>query len=288
MAKKKPNATKAGTPQLTSAQRRAKLEAAKRSQDRWQQTKRILIVVAIVVAIVIGITIAAAVMTSKKQAGNAAATSGATAAQITPPNAKTLANGSLAIVANPEATDAKLTLDIHADYQCPICKTAEQRLAQGLQQLEAQNQVLVQYHIRSFLDGSLGNTSSVQAAMAATCADTVGKFQAYNSVVFANQPANEGTGYTNDQLRSTFATQAGISGDDLTKFQQCYDDKATSSFVTTMEQSNLSTPIPGISAYSAGVRGTPAFIINGKQLDWTKVPTDAPGMLAYLQQTANS
>ncbi|MCL1841300.1 MAG: DsbA family protein [Propionibacteriaceae bacterium] len=288
MAKNKPQSGKDAKPQMTSAQRRAKLEAAKRSQERWQRTKRILIGVVVVVVIIIVVAVIAAVANNKRQSDNANATSGATAAQITPPNATTISNGTQAIIADPAAKDAPLTLDIHADYQCPNCKHAEMSLGQGLSQLESQNQVLVRYHLRTFLDGNLGNTSSSQAAMAATCADTVGKFQAMNDVIFANQPTNEGTGYTTDQLRNTFATQAGISGDDLTKYQTCFDDKATSNFVSTMEQSNLTTPVPGIDDYSTGVRGTPAFIINGKQLNWTEIPTDATSMLTYLEKIANS
>ena len=270
--------------QMTSAQRRAKQEAARRSQDRWQSSKRILIVIAVILGIVIVAVVVAAVVNTNRENRNAAATSGAPSAQITPPDATT---DGLAITLNPAASSAPLTLDIHADYQCPVCKTAETQVAQGLSQLANSNQVLVRYHIRSFLDSNLGNTSSTQAAIAATCADTVGSFQGYNAVVFANQPATEGTGYTNDQLRNTFATQAGITGDNLTKFQQCYDDKATSTFVANMEQGNNTTPISGIDQYSSGVRSTPAFIVNGKYVDWTKIPADSAGMLAYLQKVAN-
>ena len=284
MASSKNKARKAKE-QITSAERRAKLEATRRSQDRFERSKRILSVIAIVVAIVIVVVVVAAIVNTNRENRNAAATSGAASAQITPPDATT---DGLAITLNPAASSAPLTLDIHADYQCPVCKQAETTLAQGLLQLANSNQVLVRYHIRSFLDSNLGNTSSTQAAIAATCADTVGAFQGYNAVVFANQPATEGTGYTDDQLRNTFATQAGITGDNLTKFQQCYDDKATSSFVANMEKGNNTTPIAGVDQYSNGVRSTPAFLINGKYLDWTKIPADSASMLTYLQQVANS
>ena len=283
MASSKNKARKAKE-QITSAERRAKLEAARRSQDRWQRSKRILTVVAVIVAIAIVVVVVAAIVNTNRENRNAAATSGAPSAQITPPDATT---DGLAITLNPAASSAPLTLDIHADYQCPVCKDAETRVAQGLSQLANSNQVLVRYHIRSFLDNSLSNTSSTQAAIAATCADTVGSFQGYNAVVFANQPAKEGTGYTDDQLRNTFATQAGITGDNLTKFQQCYDDKATSNFVANMESGNNSTPIPNTDDYTNGVRSTPAFIINGHELNWTQIPTDSASMLTYFQQQAN-
>jgi protein-disulfide isomerase len=289
MAKKNAKTGKAAVAQMTAAQRRAKQEAARESQARWERTKRILIAVSVVVGVVIvAVVVMAVVNQSKTNDNNNAISPSASVTPITPPDAT---SDGMAIVSDPAASSAPLTLALHVDYQCPICKEVEQAIAQPLEQLESQNQVLVEYHIRSFLDGSLGNTSSTQAAIAATCADTVGKFQAYNDVVFANQPTKEGTGYTDDQLGNTFATQAGMTGDDLATFQQCYNDKATASFVSTMESKNLTTPIPGTADFTSGVKGTPALIVNGKEASYSdamQAATSADSLLAYLQQVANS
>ncbi|MCL2315671.1 MAG: DsbA family protein [Actinomycetia bacterium] len=268
----------------TAAERRAKIAAARRSQDKWAKMSKVLIVLAVVVALIIVVVLIAVLVNNAKNKANQAAVAPSTStATITPPNAT---SDGLAIQANPDLKDATLTVDLHTDYQCPYCKTYETRFGPALEQLVRQGDIKLNYHVRSFLDGNLKNTSSTMAAIAATCADTVGSFQGYHDVVFANQPPKEGTGYTDDQLRNAFATQAGIQGDNLTTFQQCYDNRSTSTFVQAMESGNMSTAIPGNDDFKNGVRSTPTFLVNNKTIDLKTMPSDAAGMLTYLKNLA--
>ena len=201
---------------------------------------------------------------------------------ITPPD--TTLDG-LAIQANPEVRHS-ITVDLHVDYQCRYCARAETTFGPALEQLAKQGDIKLNYHIRSFLDANLGNTSSTMAAIAATCADTVGAFQAYHDVALAHQPIREGTGYTDEQLRSTFAQDAGITAGKLTSFQQCFDDRATAAFVKAMESGNMSTAIPGNDDFRNGVPAVPTFLVDNKTIDLTAMPSDAAGMLTYLKNLA--
>jgi len=174
-----------------------------------------------------------------------------------------------------------IVVEIHSDYQCPWCARAEQIYGDALGQLSQSGDIDLRIHIRTIIgDQVIKNDSSERAGIAAVCANQVGHFWAYHTTVFANQPA-EGVGYTDDQLRSVFAAQAGITGADLTTFQTCYDTRATADFVTQMEQEGA----------AAGVNGTPAFFVNGKQVSFdlqanssTVQPITAAQMLSGLQQ----
>jgi protein-disulfide isomerase len=181
--------------------------------------------------------------------------------QITPPHA-TDNDSAIALAAgSPEASAP--TLDIDVDYQCPYCAQAEKAIGEYVLELNQQGKLKVNYHIRTFLDSMLNNDSSVKAAMAASCADTVGKFPAYSLAIFDNQP-KEGVGYTDDTLLNTFTNTAGITGDDLKTFKKCYTSSATKDFVTNMETKNLS----GQNAYKIPVSGTPTFMLNGVTINW--------------------
>jgi protein-disulfide isomerase len=188
------------------------------------------------------------------------------------------------------ATAGVPVIDFYTDYQCPTCATAEAKLGPGLALLVDRGQIVLRYHLMTFVDQSLNNDSSTRAAEAAACADTVGAFPAYHEALFANQPTQEGDGYTDEQLRVTIPAQAGITGAALDTFQACYDSHTMAPFVATMAATNLTI-----------VSGTPTIMVNGQDIadgnsvcdgsmctnvGWASVPTDPDAMLAYFQQVA--
>ena len=173
-----------------------------------------------------------------------------------------------------------IIVDERLDYQCPGCKQAADLWGDTFHQLAVQGDIVLRFRIRTFLDPGLHNDSSTRAAVAATCADVVGRFIDYHETIFANQPASEGVGYTDQQLRVDFAAQAGINGSDLTTFQHCYDTRQTLAYVQAMEQANDSG-------------GTPALFANSKTLPTKDLytnanPSDTAAVLAYLRTVATS
>jgi protein-disulfide isomerase len=185
------------------------------------------------------------------------------------------------VSANPQVKPGAIIVEIHDDYQCPWCQRAEQIYGAALRELSQAGEIDLRIHIRTLVgDQIINNDSSRRAAIAATCADTVGYFPAYHSTVFENQP-QEGIGYTDDQLSKDFASQAGMTGQSLTAFQTCYKNSATAAFVQAMEDEGA----------AAGIRGTPTFYVNGIQMSFnlqgdsaTPTPISAADMLAGLKE----
>jgi protein-disulfide isomerase len=150
------------------------------------------------------------------------------------------------------SASAPVKVDLWEDFQCPHCKDFEHYNSQQLASMVASGQVQVTYHPLSFLDQSLQNDSSSRAANAFGCAADYGKAQEFHAIVFANQPTQEGVGYTDAQLIE-FGKQVGIT------------DSAWSSCVTGMKHAGWVQQVES-SGTTAGVTSTPTIIINGKAM----------------------
>ncbi|MGL5816381.1 MAG: DsbA family protein, partial [Phycicoccus sp.] len=108
------------------------------------------------------------------------------------------------------------------------------------------------YHVKNFLDDNLGNDSSTRAGTAAFCAADAGRFQEFHDLLFANQPAREGDGFTDARLRE-LAGRAGIGGSALSTWQSCSDSGRYDAYVDSVEDRSGRD----------GVRGTPTVRLDG-------------------------
>lgn len=156
------------------------------------------------------------------------------------------------------------TLDVYADFQCPVCGSFEKAFGPTLTQLANAGEIRYIVHMMSFLDDNLRNDSSARASNAAACAADAGKFPEYHSGVFAVQPAKEGDGYTDAQLTEVAKT-AGIAGPALTTWQQC----------TSSGQHNQYIDDVATTSGKAGVTGTPTVKLDGKDITKTLTTADA-------------
>jgi len=216
----------------------------------------LVVVLAVVVAIVIG--------NSSK--------SGSSVAQTVPAGVVGGTGGG--ILVNATSKPNAPTLDVYADYQCPICGKFEKQFGPSIVALAKAGQIKYVAHMMTFLDINLKNDSSARATNAAACAADAGKFIEYHSAIFAAQPVQEGAGYTDAQL-TEFATTAGITGPALTTWQKC----------TTSGQHNQYVADVETASGKAGVTGTPTVFLNGK--DITKTLT-TPESLAAAVKAATS
>ncbi len=168
------------------------------------------------------------------------------------------------------AAAGKPTLAIWEDFQCPACASFESQYGASIEKIAADGIATVVYRPTTFIQNNFPKSpnplSSTRAASAYGCAADAGKAegQKFHNTVFANQPANEGDGWTNEQLIQ-FGKDAGITGDKLTTFESCvnavtYQNWANNSYLTFQ---------------SSNVPGTPAVFLNG-----TEVPTSAYADLA--------
>ena len=154
-------------------------------------------------------------------------------------------------------------LDVYEDYQCPYCGQFEESYGRVMQQLDRGGRVRVVVHLVTILDTPLGNDASTRAALAAACAAAGGRFEQFHDTVYANQPDQEGGGWTDEEL-SGFARTAGLDGDAFDDWRRCVERRTYADYLRQV----------GARAATAGVSGTPAFFLNGKPVDVRNVPPE--------------
>lgn len=232
--------------------RREALRRQQESQQRAKRLQRIIIVGAVVLAVVV-----AGVFTTIfiSQLNRPSAVPGAGGSAGVPVNATEDRSG--IILNKGKFAQGVPKVEVFLDYQCPVCKQFETMFGPTLDDMASKGEIQLIYRTMTFLDSNLRNDSSSRAGIAAACADNAGAFAAYHGALFAGQPTNEGTGYTTQQLRVDFPATAGITGDKLAPFQQCYDNRATADFVQGTNEA----------ASKAGVNSTPTIMVNGTKLD---------------------
>jgi protein-disulfide isomerase len=218
----------------------------------------VVVVLAVVVAIVIG---------NNSKSGSSTAASG----NAVPVGVVGGTGGG--ILVDPAAANLKVpTVDVYADFQCPICGQFEKAFGPTLTSLAKAGEIKYVVHMMSFLDTNLpgSNDSSKRSSNAAACAADAGKFGEYHSAVFAGQPAKEGDGYTDAQL-TEFAKTAGITGTALTTWQKC----------TSSGQHNQYVADVADTSGKAGITSTPTLKLNGKEI--TKTLTTADALVATIK-----
>jgi protein-disulfide isomerase len=117
---------------------------------------------------------------------------------------------------------ATVTVDIYLDFQCPYCKDFESKAGQTLQKYVDDGTAKIRYHPVAYLDRfSSGTKYSTRSSAAAGCASDAGKLSEFVTAVYANQPAENGNGLTNDRMVQV-AQSGGVTGD---AFAQCVRDQ---------------------------------------------------------------
>jgi len=176
--------------------------------------------------------------------------SASTASGTVPPNANSARNG--IYLAPP--VDGKPVFEEFIDYNCTHCKTASLTLSTAMETAVANGEVNVIIHPMSFFADTSRN-----AALAATCADTVGYFNQYHKQLFINQA----TGFDSTTLMTTIPTAIGMTPSELTSFQTCFNEQSTSKFVTDVQTY----------AGRQGITSTPSFLLDGENVG-TKIWND--------------
>lgn len=167
--------------------------------------------------------------------------------QVTPPNA----SENFGIYINgKKPVDGTPHLTIYEDYLCGGCGAVHLAFAPAVRELVERGDITAEVVAASFLDQS-GGESSKRAAMAAAAADVVGKYNEMHDAIFLNQSR-----YTEKQLGEDFPKEAGITGDDLKKYQELFEGRATNDFATGSNQRFL----------DENVNSTPSYVINGQRL----------------------
>lgn len=230
------------------AARQAKIDAA---APKERKTKPALVAAVVLVTL---LALGAAVwFGNRSTAPDPAGT--ATGNSADHPQGATGPEGGIAI-SSANLKEGAPTLDVYEDFQCPACQQIEQALGPTIKKMANDGEIKVVYHTKTFLDANLRNDASTRAGNGAACAADAGAFGAYHDQVYANPPANEGEGWTDAQLEQ-FASAAGISGDKMTTWQQCFADRKYTPYLQRVEEATA----------RAGVTSTPSFRVNGEKFD---------------------
>ena len=245
-----------------SPSRREQLRQAQIAKAKAQRFNRIVGIGALVLAVILVAVFG--VVLFQQMRNNQVASS------VVPPNATAARDG---IVVNPgKAKDGAPVVALYMDYQCPVCKKFETIYGPALTALAVSGDINLQYRTMTFLDNNLGNDASIRAGIGAACADVQGKYASYHNEVFSNQPATEGDGYTSALLRDQIPATLGLTGESLSGFQQCFDTRATQTFVKGTNDA----------AFKAGVNGTPTLKVNEKVIPLETISATSAADLGTL------
>src|SRR5450756_925142 len=170
------------------------------------------------------------------------------------------------------APDAVI-VSVYVDYMCPYCGLFEQVNGPTLDQLRGDGTIVVEYHPVAILDeASLGTAYSTRAAAAAALvADQAPEaFVAFNTALFATQPAENTAGLTDAEI-AALARGAGVPEAVASTIESGAYLAGPGSFV------NWVGAATDRAAQDLGRLATPTVLIDGAPLnaDWA-----APGALA--------
>lgn len=136
--------------------------------------------------------------------------------------------------------NAPITLVEFADFNCGYCgKWALEALPQIRENYADTGKVRIAY-----VNYPVLGTSSIAAAQASECAAQQDKFWEYHNALYENR----GSGFTAD----VFIGLAGELGMDIAEFERCVTD-----FPEELLENDM------LLGQAMGIRGTPAFLING-------------------------
>jgi len=260
-----------------AAAARAAQEAADKRRDRL-----IKIIGSIAVLVVVGLIIGGALLgrnSGGESASTAVPTPDPTAAA--PAGVETTGDFAYAVPYGTGSASAP-TLSIWEDFQCPACGAVEEANGAHIQELAKAGTVRLYYRPTAFLDANLVSKnqaagapiSSHRAIAAWGCAIDAGKTAEFHNLVYANQPAEEGTGFTEAQLLE-FGKQAGIEGDAYTTFESCVKDGTYMGWAANSYKAFNDAAIPG----------TPAAFLNGTEIG-SDVLADAAKLDALIAEAA--
>lgn len=163
-------------------------------------------------------------------------------------------------------------LDVYVDFMCPVCGQFEAINGADIAALRESGDVSFVVHPIAILDRmSQGTEYSTRAASAvAWVADRAPEsFMEYHDLLFANQPAENSAGLSNQQL-ADFAEQAGVPGDVAGGIADGRAAKAYRNWVKAA--TDQATSDEALANPQTGQFGTPTVILDGERFEAWSTP----------------
>ncbi|QIS42797.1 thioredoxin domain-containing protein [Clavibacter capsici] len=168
---------------------------------------------------------------------------------------------------------------VYVDYLCTACKEFQDTNGAQMEGWLQSGAATVEIHPVAILT-SKSQAYSMRAANAAACVaeSSPDDFWAFNSALFAEQPAEQSTGLSDDRLVE-LASQAGATSADVAK---CVFEQRFQSWVNSATDRVLDGKIPDSNV--AKVVGAPVIVVGDRQ--YTGQPDDAKAFAAFVLQAA--
>ncbi|MBF6334410.1 thioredoxin domain-containing protein [Nocardia abscessus] len=239
--------------------------------ERADRNRKILIqvaVAAVLVALIAAIGIGIAVQKARKDDPGAAPSIAATTNAGAVP-ASITENGAVRI----GKPDAKVSVRVVADLQCPACKAFEAANGQVLEDAVNNGTAVVEYNVIAFLDKASTTRYSSRAGSASYCVAEAdpSKYQAWLNTMFAQQPPEGGAGLSDDQLVQ-IAKSAGYTDEAVAK---CITDHKYDKYIQARTKEVL----------DSGIQSTPSVFVDGKKVESSQ-EIFGPGGLAPVISAA--
>lgn len=266
--------------------REAAREKAKRlraAQRRTELRNRFLIQGGIIIAVLAVVAIVAVVVVSSIRPASNGPANMASDGIVIGQGLSAVPTEALAAGSDPVPTaedPAVAQIRVYQDYLCPYCGDFERANGEQMESLVESGAATVEIHPIAILTArSAGTQYSLRAANAAACvADSApDSFWAFNSALFADQPA-EGTPGLSDEQLIDVADTAGAGG-----VADCVTDQDFSGFIQSATDRAKEGPLPG--SRVANVEGTPTILVNGRQ--YTGSLTDTEEFRAFVLQASS-
>lgn len=244
-------------------------------QARAAQSDRRKIIIGIVAVVVVAAAVVAAVIWTISDRDK-------TAGQIIDPGAgSSLAagvtqkrDGVVVTVGKPEA---KATVDVYADFLCPVCGKFEELNKTQIEQAINDGKLQVRYHMVPLLNNSSNPPGySLDSANAALAAADAGKFLQFHDALFANQPEEGKRGFDKQQLIN-LGKSIGITDPKfaLEVNAGTYNDQINATFQQIENDPSLTQDFDGQRGF-----GTPTVVSKGKVITSWQDPSWLQAALA--------
>ncbi len=177
-----------------------------------------------------------------------------------------------------------IDIRVYVDYQCPACRAFEETNHAQLSTWVESGAATIEIHPIALFDRhSLGTKFSTRAANAAACVANYSpdEFFDFNSLMFANQPAEGTEGLSNEQL-VVLTKRANVMSGGL--IEDCITGENYKSWVNAATARALAGPIPNSTVER--VEGTPTVIVNGTQ--YTGAINDAEAFATFASTAAGN
>jgi protein-disulfide isomerase len=163
---------------------------------------------------------------------------------------------------------APVKVDVFEDFRCSACALYTQNYEpQVIQTYVETGKVYYTFHTFLVIDSHDGSDASLRSANAAMCAGEQGRFWEYHQTLYANQ-VSESAALFSDERLGAMAQNINL---DMTRFNQCYQDKKYASEI----QKDISE------GNALNLTGTPSILVDGTLIsDFSQVGSAIDSALA--------